>query len=209
MFKLTTLQFDTQAELLNAVQVHTNQWGIEWLADGAFAVVYKTADPAVVMKVSGGDDVGYLSFLKTLDTLQVSNRYLPKIFEATHFRLTDEARAEGGMWRHKERIVTYLEKLKQPPKLNRNVYNKHGGLKGSYWPPVKKWTYTVSQYVHSDVRHIANLSLEHQELIVFLKIALEFHLAEVEKTREYGKLDLHAGNAMCRGKQLIVTDPLA
>ena len=206
MFKLTTLQFDTQEELLNMVRVHTAGCDKQ-IGEGAYAVVYATKNPDIVMKLSCGDDVGYLSYLKTLEALNISNRYLPVIHEATHYRLTDEAR-KCGMWLHKERIVTYMERLKQPPKLNRKEYNKYGGLAGMFWPPVKKWTRIVSDYVLGDTRHIAHLSLEHQELIVFLKIAHEFHLAEVEKTQGFGRLDLHAGNAMCRGKTFVVTDPL-
>jgi len=210
MFKLTTLQFDSHEALLKAVRVHTHQSGVEWLAEGAYAVVYSLAqNPNEVMKVSGGDDQGYLNFLKTMDTLAISNPYLPVIHEAIHFRLTDALRKENGMWQHKERIVTYMEKLSQPPKLIRRDYDKHGHLVRTSWPPVKTWASWVSNYVHGDVRHIKELKLVHQELIVLLKIALEFHTAEVEKFKGYGKLDLHAGNVMCRGKQFVVTDPFA
>jgi hypothetical protein len=130
MFRLTTLQFNTQDELLKAVHVHTNQC-VEWLADGAYAAVYATKNPDVVLKLSGGDDLGYLSYLKTLETLNISNPYLPIIHDATHFRLTDEARKEHGMWQHRERIVTYMERLSQPPKKVRNKYNERGHLVSS------------------------------------------------------------------------------
>ena len=204
MFKINTVEFDCRHKLFFAVEEHRVR-GRGPLGNGAFATVYSLDDPNVVLKISTGDDAGYLAFLKTLEQLQVSNRHLPVIHSVTHFRLSDKVREE---LRNKERyclhyeyIVTYMERLKQPPKSLR------GCVPALRPAPVGKWAKIISDYVSRDSQYMAHLSDEHQELITFLKIALEFHLKDIGES--YGRFDLHRSNAMLRGKTIVVTDPLA
>jgi hypothetical protein len=201
-FKLETLYFDSVPALHLALQEHTVARISKWC--GAYATVYDLGDR--VLKVSGGDDLGYLAYLHTMSTLSVSNRYLPRIHSAVHLRLTDEARKENGLWLHRERIVTYMEKLDQPPKLLRRINSARGDLLATSYPPVKKWVMKVEKYLLTrGTEHLSKLRLEHQELIVLLKIALQYHMDV--NSEHTPRSDLHAGNALCRGKTFVVTDP--
>ena len=205
MFKINTVEFDCRHKLFFAVEEH-RECRRGYLGDGSFATVYSLDDPNVVLKISTGNDAGYLAFLKTLEQLQVSNRHLPVIHSVTHFRLSDKAREEflekHGSYLWSECIVTYMERLKQPPKSLRGRAGQLGRA-----APVGKWAKIISDYVSRDSQYMAHLSDEHQELITFLKIALEFHLQDIGES--CGWFDLHRGNAMLRGKTIVVTDPLA
>lgn len=203
-FEIITLYFDDAYELRNACSVHTVGRESTW--HGSFATVYDLDDR--VLKVSGGDDLGFLSYLETMMALNVSNRHLPVIHEVIQYRLTDEARKKVSMYKHQERIITYMEKLKQPPKFLRRVYTARGNLLKTWWPPVMKWAEIVTEHVHADIgEKFKDLSLEHQEAIVLLKIAHEHY--QHKYPRDYHKFDLHAGNVLARGKTFVITDPLA
>lgn len=203
-FEIKTYYFDDVTALTHAWRVHTEGRNSEW--HGAYAAVYDLGDR--VMKLSGGDDLGYLSYLETMAELKLKNRYLPVIHSVDYYRFTDEARKEHSMFRHREKIVTYMEKLQQPPKHFRRTYDANGNLLNMSKPPLKIWAARVENYVQfkmTDEFHA--LSLEHQEAIVLLKIAHE-HYATKYST-DYGRLDLHAGNVLARGKTFVITDPFA
>lgn len=202
-FEIKTHYFDDTTSLLKAAQKHTINRESNWW--GAYASVYDLGDR--VMKVSNGDDLGYLSYLETMSELKINNRHLPVIYEVDYYRLTDEARKECRMYRHTEKIVTYMEKLKQPPKKARRTYDKSGDLIKCSWPAVHNWTAALGRYVDWLKKPYSHLSLEHQELIVLLRIAEEHYATKYPQ--DYGRFDLHSGNAMLRGKTIVVTDPLA
>lgn len=204
-FEIITLYFDDVTSLTHAWREHTMGRGDATWTHGAYAQVWDLGDQ--VMKVSGGDDMGYLSFLETMAELDIANPYLPVIYSSTYYRLTDAARQECFMYRNRERIVTFMEKLDQPPKMRRNVWSEKGHLVKSDEPPVKHWALAVSKYLCSNTSAMAHLSLEHQELIVLLKIAYEHYKEKYPK--DFGRYDMHGGNVLVRGRQFVVTDPLA
>lgn len=205
-FEIKTLYFDDVTSMTHAWREHTMGRGDATWYHGAYAQVWDLEDQ--VMKVSGGDDMGYLSYLETMAELNIKNVHLPVIHESIYYRLTDEARKQCFMYRNRERIVTYMEKLEQPPKLRRNVWGRRGNLVKSSDPPVKYWMQGVAGYLFkTDTPAFARLSLEHQELIVLLRIAYE-HYKE-KYPRDFGRFDMHSGNALVRGRTFVITDPLA
>ncbi len=204
-FEIRTVYVDTPREL--AIAKGACMGNREIYATGNFAKLYKHGDDQI-MKISGGDDLGFLEYLKTIAGLGISNRYLPEVTEVIHYRFPDKVRASTSWFMNWEFIVTYMEKLKQPPKFGRCTYDERGNLLQIRGTPVQKFAERLRSYIEGPVENISKLRLEHQELVVLLKIAYEGHLNS-STPNGYQNLDLHAGNVMQRGKGFVVTDPLA
>lgn len=180
-------------------QLHEN---LPQIGEGSFADVYSLGDGRA-LRISTGDDEGYRAYVETISEIGVQNSYLPKIFSAVSYRLTDEAREITEFYQHYEFFAVVMEELMQPPKRVRIKKNLWGEIVKIEKAPVSKFNQILKSYVCGNLQDALNyLRLEHQELIIFLRLAL--HHAP-----NHCAIDLHGGNSMVRGKRFVVTDPIA
>lgn len=170
-----------------AVQLIEDQPG-DWgkIGSGVFGTVYGCKDKDWVYKVGNlNDNTGYLSYLNQLSTLEEHNPYTPEIYGVRFYKGTTSSA-----------FVVAMERLTPMPQRGR----------GKVW--------ALSDFIegsaNSDMKRIKDL----QELGVKVEFPKPLEevielLHQAKKKSKWASWDLHMGNFMMRGKQLVITDPLA
>lgn len=155
------------------------------LGSGAYGVVYGSRKSDIVYKVGEVDgNEGYISFIKVLSRVKTHNPYLPKVYGV---RFIKDRRGN-------EYFVVALERLQELPgrmedaaEMMRDILQEDEEFKDQA-ASVLGITYKVPR-----------------ELKQAIKILKQAHK---EASKTYADWDLHLGNFMARGRQLVVTDPL-
>lgn len=155
------------------------------IGSGAYAKVYSRNDLNVVFKVGDAEDnSGYMSYLKALSQVKTKNPYFPKIYEASIVR---------GRNSYDSVLVVAMERLRELEYVSLQKLR-----------PVIDW-------FDNNAWHIDRLF----ELSKLLGIKYPIHLSQALRVLQKayktsgGSFDLHAGNFMLRGEQLVITDPIA
>lgn len=164
------------------------------IGSGAYGTVYGSKDSKVVYKVGDtSDNVGYLSYIKVLAKQKKHNPFLPKIYGVRFIR------SKSG----DEVFVVAMEKLE----------------------PLARGMGDVCDWFEDELQREDfhwNKSRDKVEDLLGVKRSLPKPLTEaLEVLRKAYKesnggrrwdsadWDLHGGNFMMRGRQIVVTDPLA
>lgn len=162
------------------------------LGKGEFAGVYGKPNSDYIIKLFATEDYGFQEYLNFIRTHQ-SNPYVPKL-KGNLVKVTPSISAVR-MERlrplasdHEKQLVQHLEHL---------VHEYHDILE--YWKdPNAHDEIDYDSKTLDILRYFPNLRTDAnlQEICEYL-------------TQHHGDVDIHKGNAMMRGKQLVITDPLA
>lgn len=156
--------------------------GYKIIGNGLYAEVWaKDNDDSHVIKVAR-DDVGYDEYLSYVLANQ-ENPYFPRVFDVKRFK------GVKNVWSGGDITVVSMERLTKGGKKAKKQLSKrlHRGAKDATW-------YTEEQKKAAR----AMFKTKHEKQLLEVMTALS-------KTR--GWLDLHDGNIMHRGNQLVVIDP--
>lgn len=159
--------------------------GMDLIGDGLYSRVYSSDKHDFVIKVTKGIDKGYWHFINAVRMLGEGNPYLPRIHKVVAFK-------ENGF----DNILcyaTFMEKLK--PTKKRTSW-ADAGTSGDM--AAKAVRNAVSNAKHCNDWPVRK---DKRDLIALLLIARDQYDASW--------FDFHQGNVMLRGRQLVITDPIA
>lgn len=170
-----------------------------YIASGAFGTVYGAKGSDIVYKVGDcRNNDGYLSFLKTVAFHgSKDNPFLPKIF-GIRFIMDRESKNDS-------RFVVALERLKDAgSKLN--SYS-------SVYDPEQRELYNLLKYAAGEQQTFDYSDKEFNKTLSKQSAKNREYILEVGKLIKMAKgencIDMHNGNVMFRGNQMVVTDPIA
>lgn len=183
---------------------HTN--GLAQISKGCYSTVYSSDDTPYIVKIMRGGDAGYLAYMKVIQQLGDSP-YCPRIqrvvcyrYQAKHYISHMDSPGESNH----DYYAIYMEKLEQPPR-----YRWDG-------PDGSNRNFTLDKFVGRLARLVSSAYAlreefdwmahkpKHRDLIALLVLARE------QTSPNYCVcFDIHSGNVMKRGRQYVVTDPLA
>jgi hypothetical protein len=183
--------------------------GFRLLGTGLYSAVYGSDATPYVVKIFKGHDKGYRNWIRTLaevENLRHLSKYVPKIYQVFLYRRPDEFYKNTGLdigYSSQDTMVVYLEPLtgKDTPYVNpkENDYQKR--RKTSLARFAEKVTECVDKARCSVRPDWGNLRPVHRDLVSLILLAYE-------KNRATG-IDIHYGNVMKRGRQVVITDPLS
>lgn len=159
---------------------------------GLYATAYSSEDTPFVLKIGRMSDCGYLSYLGVIQELGIDNPYLPRILDVKLFKY--ELDSDESPF--KSFFVVKMEKL----------------ARGEFEHAWSEDGDTSFAQQCRNVRNLAARKVSSDELDPILEEAITvLHLAHEQalKTKEHISFDLHCGNFLLRGDQLVITDPLA
>ena len=185
-------------ELLQEVKLKTyltqlvKKYGIQKLGGGAFSQVFQHPEfKNVVVKVYTGKDVVYKRYVDWCMKHQ-SNPYAPQIIEQTKY-----SSPKGD-----EYNIVFMQKM---ARVSAKRFKQQ--LRAAM-PKAKPQEFEALDEAIDDYDMIETFN----ELNRMIPIFGDAHLQEIWKhIKTYGKakFDLHPGNVMLRGSQLVLTDPVA
>jgi len=190
MFEIETLDaadgteaYDQAEEMIEA------QGATTYLGSGLYGRVFGSPDNDVVYKISHVcDNDGYIAYVKTLAQQKTHNPYTPKIY-GVRFIVSKQ----------NEVMVVAMEKLAPLTKAEDNI---------PYW-----FSDTLHRRNFHDVMTEptvrARLGITNRTLPKPLSEAIKVLKASKSKCNKSIGWDLHKGNFMLRGQQIVCTDPLA
>ncbi len=162
--------------------------GAQYLGSGLYAEVYQLPKSKNVVKVFS-HDVAYLEYLTTITKYQ-QNPFFPRIKKIVTYTATKK---------HKYTVVE-MEALQERD--NDRTWNLCGNLED-----------TLCSVDDEDDSSRHGIEWGVKKMSRMFKTAKKKHLREVvtimsDLFRMHGS-DLHTGNVLFRGKQLVITDPVA
>jgi hypothetical protein len=164
------------------------------LGSGSYGTVYGTKNSNVVYKVGDADDnEGYIAFIKTLANEKTHNKFFPKIYG-----------------------VRFIENLSNPSYWGRSSIDNVIVVAMEKLSPIDRKTKPAVEFFIDELEDCKN-SLDKKEANEILGIKyivpneLQSAITTLRKAAysSSANWDLHSGNFMLRGKQIVVTDPLA
>ena len=159
---------------------------------GLYSCAYSSEETPFVVKIGGMCDTGYLAYLQVMHELEIQNPYLPRILDV-HYFVHEEDTPESM---YKSYFVVRMEKL----------------TKGNYQDAWCDYNGTDFENECRFIRYLAGdkLSLvSNEEQIADAVAVLQLAKERAQQKKEAVAFDLHCGNFMLRGEQLVITDPLA
>lgn len=166
--------------------------GLQKLGKGCFATVY-ASDHNQVIKISEGQDWGYISFLEAMSQQRTHNPWLPRIQWAKVF-MSNTGKEQDN------RVVTCLEHLERPWKDCGTIDDEHDSS-AEYWQKCVVQCKEIESHMSSG-RNQKDWINQNQELSAALQVVRQ-------AMRACGRnVDMHCGNFMLRGRQLVITDPI-
>lgn len=166
--------------------------GLQKLGNGCFATAYASGHDQVV-KVGVGNDWGYMSFLEVMSQQHTQNPWLPRIHWVRVFMSSTGRESDN-------RIVTCMERLERPWSEGGRMVdenNKYNPL----WQEYVNICGEIDDHMHSAKDETAWID-RNQELSAALQVVRQAMRACNRTT------DMHYGNFMVRGRQLVITDPI-
>lgn len=165
--------------------IHSNG-RLKLLGTGGYANVWGSKRSNIVYKVGKWEHYdGYMAYIKMLHKHCVENPYLPKIYGMRVYSNSKESY-----------YVIAMEKLKKLPYSMRHIVDAFEEV----W---ETWTY--NERVHEG-RKMLGIKMA----VVYpkgMKEALDV-VRDAKKSSRLIGYDVHDGNFMLRGKQVVITDPL-
>jgi hypothetical protein len=197
-FEIETVIVPLGENIKAAVEKEHTQGLVSIGTPSVYGRVYSNGEVNHVVKIGSGGDMGYRSYVQTAAQFRNECKYLPNITRAILYRHPDEFYESRGRKPGEDPIdifVVYMEKLRHP----RNTGNC--SERGS---PVNRFTAVLRellrQHVYGNNLDWSRLRPVHQDLLTILLLAKEM--------RQGNNFDIHYQNAMVRGRQFVVTDPL-
>ena len=166
------------------------QGDVRFMASGSFGAVYSAAKSAVVYKIGDiEENYAYLSYLKVLAKQTIHNPFTPKIYGLRY--ITDKT-GDGV-------FVVAMERLKELPDDYCEIPD--------YFEEHVVFDSRNSDYSRTEkvlgIQTVVPPTLK--KAFKLLKAAFK----EGNKSRPGCSWDLHTGNFMMRGKQIVCIDPLS
>lgn len=160
------------------------------LGFGSYGTVYGSRDSDVVYKIGDAtDNEGYLAFIKVLAKQKTQNPYFPKIYGVRFIK-----GKEGDYWGGSNKVfVVAMEKLKPLPNKMREVCE-------IFEEEVRTDCYSTNKR-NADALLGIKRKVPKQLLEAFDALRTAYKSGDCS-------WDLHSGNFMVRGKQVVCTDPL-
>ena len=181
MFKIETIVVKKNAYKA-AKELVEAQGKYRKIGSGAYGTVFGTKGSNVVYKVGEVDDNdGYLSYVRELASHKAHNPFTPKIYGVRIY----EPEGYGSSY-----FVVAMERL----------------AKGKGLCQVADW-FEEQLCDNGNTANPAALSMLGIKMPKALLDALKI-LHRAYNRASYGDWDLHGGNFMLRGKQVVITDPL-
>jgi len=155
--------------------------GFRPIGSGSLARVYHKCETDYVVKLTFNQDDGYLAYAQLSFEME-GNPYFPKVHD---IQFLDT-----------EQIAFLLEKLNEVDYDSVDIYNKSNSIQncfcyGSHVFPIKQ--YAVNSITDKQLKECI-------ELIGTL-------ILELRDTQSAGA-DVHSANVMCKGNQVVITDPI-
>lgn len=193
-----TIVLKDEASISEAVLGHIRT--LECIGSGLYANVYSNDTIDIVVKITSGNDLGYLAYIKAITAFELNNSYIPRILKVIHYRYADDSPERGtvrdGIGRN-DRFVITMEKLDSPMRDNNSSHGKCRKFNDF----VDNFSGIMRNIAYGEKVDWSKYSKKHQEVFALLEIARESIGA-----RWY---DLHTGNIMMRGSQFVITDPIS
>jgi hypothetical protein len=167
--------------------------GLEKLGNGCFATAYASGKDQVI-KVSVGNDWGYMSFLEAMQQMPAQNPWFPRIHWVRVFM--DESGLSDN-----NRIVTCLERLDRPWESSGFV-DKFTDPNAALWTEYVTICKEIEAHMDRPATRQQDWIMNNAELMDALKV-----VKRAMKMSDRGT-DMHCGNFMVRGRQLVITDPI-
>ena len=190
MFKKETFKVETDPEelALNMVLAQLGKRG-KRIGSGSYGEVYGAPNNDVVYKIGDAtDNAGYLAFINTLEKQKTHNPFFPKIYGVRYLK-------KEHHWREQIYFVVAMEKLKR--------------LSSKHMPVVRFFNAELENDDDAYDLDQANKLLGVKRVVPEpLKKAITV-LKTASKNGYEVDWDLHEGNFMLRGNQIVVTDPLS
>lgn len=163
------------------------------IGSGAYGVVYGSKDSKVVYKVGDtSDNVGYLAYIKVLSKQKKHNPFLPKVYGVRFIK-----DADGD-----EVFVVAMERLEP---LKRGMSDICDWFEDELVENDRWGSDTNKVEAALGVKKIVP-----KPLTEALEVLRKAHNESNSGRRwDCADWDLHSGNFMMRGRQIVVTDPLA
>lgn len=195
-FKIEEVVFPTAGHALAAKDALTLR--LEEIGSGLYARVFELPDSDMVLKVSREDDKGYIAYLRVLNELEFDSPYVPKIEKV----LVYGNMLFGSMFEPMF-YLTYMEKLVPCKKTRYDGEEVCSYLSNSQDPSMKRWVDRFSRMADHSFEFGTKYKLNprHHDLIALITLAKE-------TSKKHCTFDLHYGNVMRRGRQIVLTDPL-
>lgn len=170
-------------ESSNGITQALKQYGYGPVGGGAFGKVYQKEGQSTVLKVFLASDTGYLKFLKFCAQYGPS-KHLPKFY---------------GRLLNLEKYVGYPVMAIRMEKL---THVSHPGISDSMWKVI------------DSIQSLWGMSLEYfqEELVDYAGpelVAVIYALERGIKGDQVDRFDLHGGNYMMRGQDVVIIDPYA
>lgn len=189
MFKIETIEVDGDADkAFDAARGLVKAQGkYRRIGSGAYGTVYGLKNSDVVYKVGDlSDNEGYLEYIKELAKCKKHNPYTPRIYGVRIYKAK-----EDDCWGDDAgAFVVAMEKLK----------------------PSKRGMHRIVSWFCDELEDNYRRDPAPAELGIKFPPALTEVLALLRRAADrcsYASWDLHGGNFMVRGDQVVVTDPLA
>lgn len=155
------------------------------LGSGAYGVVYGSKKSNIVYKVGEvSDNDGYIAFIKTLAKQKTHNPYLPRVYGV---RFIKDKRGDEYFVVAMERLQELPGRLEDAADMLRDLLEEEKGIEDAA------------------AKQLGIKMTVPKELKAAIKILKQ---AYKEASKTYADWDLHFGNFMVRGRQIVVTDPL-
>lgn len=154
------------------------------LGSGAYGRVYGSKEGKVVYKMGdASDNEGYLAFIKTLSKQKTHNPYLPQIYGVRFIK-----DSKGN-----EYFVVAMERLQPLPSKHFDVAD------------VMQDLITGSKDSSSAEAIVGIKRSVPKQLVQAVRVVRDAYKSK----QRYVNWDLHSGNFMLRGQQVVITDPLS
>lgn len=167
--------------------------GMAKLGGGLYAKTYGNSETPFVVKVGRMTDRGYRAYLSVMQELGIQNPYLPRILDVTYFT---------GENAYGEKDVYFSFFAVRMEKLERGDYNYAWSEEGD--SPFAQ-ACRIIRAAADDRLSLLKADSVLEEAIAVIQLARD----RVYRDHENVSFDLHCGNVMLRGEQLVITDPLA
>jgi hypothetical protein len=175
------------------------------LGSGLYAAVFDNPAEGGVIKITRGYDkyIHYLRIIHDLGGPEVSP-FVPKISRVLQIKNKGETSWDKENPNYYDLFAVWMEKLKPCSKVRYSgeeiVSYEHYGDD----PGMKRWVRKLDQLYgrHALYNDKVKLNPKHTDLFALLDLARE-------RTTQHLNLDLHCGNVMMRGQQVVLTDPFS
>ena len=197
--QVETVYVDSNA-MDRAVKDHCKN--LEMLGSGLYGRVFGANSTPHVVKIMRAHDRGYRAWAEVCQAFAQDNSYMPKIIRAVQYIARDSSPEHEKGYAPTDCMVFYIEAL------SKNVsYSSDRRIRRStgFYRVMQRLSDILYSLQQDEDQHGFQYRLEqfrpvHRDMLAMLLLA--------KSQCENRVFDLHCGNAMMRGRQLVIVDPL-